>query len=90
MGGGVRAVKKKRVYAYRHESIQQARVGFGRRLQPLHRPLLDDGGHLRVFRVEDAEARHVDAAEAVRLHVEGKEVLDAKFIMFQLSSLSSG
>lgn len=37
------AMSLKRNCSYRHEAVQQARVGFGRRLQPLHRPLLDDG-----------------------------------------------
>lgn len=37
------AMALKRNCSYRHEAVQQARVGFGRRLQPLHRPLLDDG-----------------------------------------------
>lgn len=73
-----RATPLKRNCSYRHEAVQQARVGFGRRLQPFHRPLLDDGRHLRVFCVEDAEARHVDAAVAVRFHIEGKEVLHDK------------
>lgn len=68
----------KRNCSYRHEAVQQARVGFGRRLQPFHRPLLDDGRHLRVFCVEDAETRHVDAAVAVGFHIEGKEVLRNK------------
>lgn len=63
---------------YRHESIQQARVRLGRGLEPLHRPLLDDGRHLRVFCVEDAETRHVDATKAIRFHVESEQVLEAQ------------
>lgn len=64
------------VYAYRHESIQQAWVGFRWGLQPFHWPLFNDRRHLRVFCVEDAEPRHVDSTITIWLHVEGKKVLD--------------
>lgn len=72
------AIALKHNRSYRHEAVQQAWVGFGRGLQPLHRPLLNDGWHLRVFCVEDAETCHVDAAVAVGLHIEGKEVLHSQ------------
>ncbi len=35
--------------SYCHETIQQARVWFRRRLQTLHGPLFNDGGHLAVL-----------------------------------------
>ena len=65
------------VKAYRHESIQEAGVGFGRGLQALHGPLLHDGCHLGALRVQDAEPGHVDAAVPVRLHVQSEQVLEA-------------
>lgn len=67
----------KTVSAYRHESIQQAWVRFRRSLQPLHWPLLNDWRHLRVFCVQYAKPSHVDSAVTIRLHVEGKKVLNA-------------
>ena len=61
--------------AYRHRAVQEARLGPGRRLQPLHGPLLRDGGHSRVVHVEQPEAGHVDAAVPVELQVQSKQVL---------------
>lgn len=64
----------RRPKAYRHDPFQETRVGLGRYL-PLLGPLLNDGRHLRVVHVEDAEAGHVDATETVGLQVDSHEVL---------------
>lgn len=50
---------------YHHHTIQKPQLCLGCRLQPLHGPLLDDGGHVRVLHVEDPEAGQVHPRVAV-------------------------
>lgn len=59
---------------YRHDALQQARVRFRWNL-PFHRPLLHNGCNQGIIHVEDAEARHVDTAEAIWLQVDGHQIL---------------
>lgn len=61
--------------AYRHDPFQETGVWFWGNL-PLKRPLLHNGGNLRIVHVQDAEAGHIDTAEAVRLQVYGHEILE--------------
>lgn len=59
---------------YRHDALQQAWVRF-RWYLPFHRPFLYNGCDLRIIHIEDAEAGHVDTTEAIRLQVNGHQVL---------------
>lgn len=60
-----------------HDSIHQAALLFGT-LQPLHGPPVHRGGDPRVVNVQQSEACHVDPAVAVRLQIQGKQILRGK------------
>lgn len=59
---------------YRHDALQQSGVRFGWYL-PFHWPFLHNRRDLGIIHVEDAEAGHVDTAEAIWLQVNGHQVL---------------
>lgn len=52
-------------FSYHHHAIEQSQLCLGRGLQPLHGPLLNDGGHVRVLHVEDPETGQVHSRVAV-------------------------
>lgn len=59
---------------YSHDSVHQAALLFGT-LQPLHGPPVHGGGNRWVVNIQQSEACHVDPAVAVRLQIQGKQIL---------------
>lgn len=70
-------VRNKSTVAYSHDPIHQATLLFGP-LQSFHGPLVHRGGHPGIINVQQPEARHVDPAVAVRLQVQGEQILTRK------------